>query len=213
MYRSKFGPHNPDETYVKHKFNEHIYNTGEIQLNYAKVGSSNLPAILCIPSQTESWWGYEKAMELLQDKYEVFAIDLRGQGRSSRTPGRYTIDNFGHDCILFIQNVIKRPCVVSGLSSGGVTTAWLSAYAPPGMIIAAHYEDPPLFAAELTPKYGQGIRQGAGPIFKLYNQYLGDQWSVGNFKGLCDAAPSLMKNAIKTGKIPQNLKADAPHLA
>ena len=32
----------------------------------------------------------------------------------------------------------------------------------------------------------------------------------GNFKGLCDAAPSLMKNAIKTGKIPQNLKEYDP---
>ena len=27
--------------------------------------------------------------------FEAFAVDLRGQGRSSRTPGRYTLDNIG----------------------------------------------------------------------------------------------------------------------
>ncbi len=41
--------------------------------------------------------------------------------------------------------------MVSGLSSGGVLSAWLSAYAPPGLVRACHYEDPPLFASEVNP--------------------------------------------------------------
>ena len=43
---------------------------------------------LLIPGQTESWWGYEQAMPLLAERFQVFAVDLRGQGRSTRTPGR-----------------------------------------------------------------------------------------------------------------------------
>ena len=63
-----------------------------------------------------------------------------------RTPGRYTLDNMGNDLVRFIDTVIGRPTIVSGLSSGGVLAGWLSAYAKPGQVVAAHYEDPPLFA-------------------------------------------------------------------
>ena len=61
-----------------------------------------------------------QAMGLLQEHFQAFAVDLRGQGRSSRTPGRYTVDNFGNDMVRFIALAIGRPVIVSGLSSGGV---------------------------------------------------------------------------------------------
>jgi alpha-beta hydrolase superfamily lysophospholipase len=61
----------------------------------------------------------------LSEHFQVFAVDLRGQGRSSRIPGRYTFNNFGNDLVKLITFVIGRPVVVSGLSSGGVIVAWL----------------------------------------------------------------------------------------
>lgn len=183
--KKRYGPDNPEITYIPHNYDEHLFDTGEIKLNYVSVGSSEKPAIVLIPGQTESWWGYEKAIPLLMNYFQVFAVDLRGQGRSSRTPGRYTFDNFGNDLVRFIAFVVRRPVVVSGLSSGGVISAWLSAYAPPGMIRGALYEDPPLFACELHPAFGPGIRQ-TGPFrtFQLFNTYLGDQWQVGDWEGL-----------------------------
>ncbi len=57
-------------------------------MNYATAGGPSLPALLLIPSQSESWWGYERAVPLLARHVQVFAIDLRGQGRSTWTPGR-----------------------------------------------------------------------------------------------------------------------------
>ena len=185
----RYGPDAPEATYIPHVYEEHSFDTGEVTLNYATTGSAANPAILLIPGQTESWWGYEEAMGLLADQFQVFAVDLRGQGRSSRTPGRYTFDNFGNDLVRFVGSVVGRPVVASGLSSGGIIAAWLSAYAPVGSIRGAHYEDPPLFASEVTPAFGPGIRQGAGPIFRLFNKYLGDQWSVGDVQGLLEAAP------------------------
>jgi hypothetical protein len=50
----------------------------------------------------------------------------------------------GNDLVRFIDTVIGRPTYVSGLSSGGVLSAWLSAYAKPGQVVAALYEDPPV---------------------------------------------------------------------
>src|ERR1700737_1050248 len=101
-----YGPDNPDETYMPHSYPEHMIDLGEIVMNYGIVGDSALPALLLIPAQTESWWGYEKSMGLLEKNFKCFAIDLRGQGRSTRTPGRYTLDNMGNDLVRFIALAI-----------------------------------------------------------------------------------------------------------
>lgn len=213
-YRDCFGPHRPDETYVPHSIPEQLVDLGEVQLNHARLGDASSPALLLIPGQTESWWGYEQAMPRLAERFEVFAVDLRGQGRSTRTPGRYTLDNFGNDLVRFIDVVIGRPTIVAGLSSGGVITAWLSAYAKPGQVVAAVYEDPPLFSSEVRPAVGPGIRQAIGPMFDLWSTYLGDQWSIGAWDEMRAAAPSRLPGwlaAIPFPEVPgQNLKEYDP---
>jgi pimeloyl-ACP methyl ester carboxylesterase len=214
-YRNRFGPHNPDETYIAHAYPEQLVDVGEVELNYVTVGDPSKPALLLIPGQTESWWGYEEALPLIAEHFQVFAVDLRGQGRSSRTPGRYTLDNMGNDLVRFIDLVIGRPTYVSGLSSGGVITAWLSAYAKPGQVTAAHYEDPPLWTSEVRPATGQGIRQGIGGMFNLWSTFLGDQWSIGDWDGVREAAPDFLPAwlaAVFTlpDEPPQNLKEYDP---
>jgi pimeloyl-ACP methyl ester carboxylesterase len=158
-------------------------------------------------------------MARLAPHFQVFAVDLRGQGRSSRTSGRYTLDTFGDDLVRFIAFRIRRPVVVAGLSSGGVLAAWLSAYAPPGLLRGACYEDPPLFASEVAPACGPGIRQGLGPYFALLNRYLGDQWCVGDWAGFLAAAtaaalpmvgPAVWRWAATPAGPPQNLKEYDP---
>jgi pimeloyl-ACP methyl ester carboxylesterase len=213
-HRSRYGPHNPDETYVAHGIAEYVVDLGEVQVNYATLGDASSPALLLIPGQTESWWGYESAMPLLAEHFEVFAVDLRGQGRSTRTPGRYTLDNMGNDLVRFMDLVVRRPTIVSGLSSGGVLAAWLSAYAKPGQVIAALYEDPPLFASELRPAMGPGIRQCIGPVFDLWSTFLGDQWSIGAWdamrKGSAARLPEHLRFIPVPDEPPQNLKEYDP---
>ena len=207
------GSQPPAITFVKHALDEHQVDLGEVVMNYATAGSPGKPALLLIPGQTESWWGFEAAIKLLAPDFQVFAVDLRGQGRSSRTPGRYTLDNMGNDLVRFAQLVIKRPVITSGCSSGGVLSAWMSAYAPPGMVRGSHYEDPPLFASELTPAYGHSIRQTiVGPIFYRMSLYLGDQWSVGDWKGFRAAGGGLSPGGPNAGnnEPPQNLKEYDP---
>ncbi|MEJ2865555.1 alpha/beta fold hydrolase [Actinomycetospora flava] len=184
------------DTFVAHSYGEHLVDLGEIRMNYATAGDPASPALLLIPGQSESWWGYEPAMPLLAEHFHVHAVDLRGQGRSTWTPGRYTIDNFGNDLVRFIDLVIDRPTLVSGMSSGGVLSAWLSAFAKPGQIRAAVWEDPPIFASQTTPAIGPGIRQAIGPVFTAWNTWLGDQWTVGDLEGLMRAMPTALPPEI-----------------
>ena len=219
-FANAFGPDQPEATYVPHAFPERRCDTGEVVLNYVVAGDAGKPALLLIPGQTESWWGYEAALPLLARHFQAYAVDLRGQGRSTRTPGRYTLDNMGNDLVRFIDAAIGRPTFVSGLSSGGVLSAWLSAFARPGQVRAACYEDPPLFASELAPACGPSIRQGVGTLFALWSKYLGDQWSIGDWDGMRAAAPrelpawlAALFSAVAGAEPSQNLKEYDPEWA
>jgi hypothetical protein len=126
----------------------------------------------------------------------------------------------GNDLVRFIDGAIGRPTLVSGLSSGGVLAAWLSAYARPGQLRGAHYEDPPLFASEVSPSCGPSIRQAIGPLFALFSRYLGDQWSVGDWDAMGAAArhelPAWMAVLVAPmagAEPPQNLKEYDPEWA
>ncbi len=183
------------DVFVKHAYEEHTVNLGEVVMNYVVSGSATSPALLLIPGQTESWWGFEKAIALLSRDFQVHAVDLRGQGRSTWTPRRYTLDNMGNDLVRFIALVIKRPVITSGCSSGGVLSAWLSAFAMPGQVRGSHYEDPPLFASEYNPLYGHSIRQSAvSTAFESFVKFLGDQWSVGDWTGMVASRASAARS-------------------
>src|SRR5271157_4115012 len=110
-YANAFGPQNPDATYVDHGHDERLFDSGEVELNHVVVGDATKPALLLIPGQTESWWGYLAALPLLAEHFHAHVVDLRGQGRSSRAPGRYTLNLMGNDLVRFIDEVIGRPTI------------------------------------------------------------------------------------------------------
>ena len=209
----------PADIFVPHIYAENLVDLGEVTMNYAVAGPADAPALLLVPGQTESWWGYEKAMQRLEDRFRLYAVDLRGQGRSTRTPGRYTIDNMGNDVVRFVQTVIKRPTIVCGLSSGGVISAWLSAYAPPGLSRAARYEDPPLFGMEFRTTCGHNQHQSlVSLMFTAFSKYLGDQWSIGDWRGFVAAVrttmpPMLAARPYDEASPPQMLKEYDPEWA
>ena len=52
-------------TFVPHGFPELSADLGEVAMNYVVAGEAARPALLLIPGQTESWWGYEAAVGIL----------------------------------------------------------------------------------------------------------------------------------------------------
>ncbi|MER5885387.1 alpha/beta hydrolase [Streptomyces sp. NPDC001941] len=184
------------DAFVPHAFEERTVDLGEIRMNYVAEGDPDAPPLLLVPAQSESWWGYEKALPLLTDRFRVYAVDLRGQGRSTWTPGRYTLDNLGNDLVRFLDLVVRRPAYVAGNSSGGLISAWLAARAKPGQVRAAVLEDPPVFSAEVAPPVGPAIHQSIGPLFAARSKWLGDQWSIGDWEGLTRALRNELPDAL-----------------
>ena len=88
-------------------FSEKTYDTGSVKLNYV-VGPKNGPSLLLIPAQMGMWESYKKVLLPLSKIFQVYAIDVRGHGKSSWTPGHYSWKIIGEDIKIFIENVIKQ---------------------------------------------------------------------------------------------------------
>ena len=83
----------PEDRFVPHAYAEQTIDLGEVVMNHIVVGSPDNPALLLIPGQTESWWGYERAIALLsrqQAELETM-IELNGSADVDRV-GRFILD-------------------------------------------------------------------------------------------------------------------------
>jgi pimeloyl-ACP methyl ester carboxylesterase len=126
-------------------FQELSFRMEGVSLNYV-VGPQNGLPLLLIPGQMESWQGYKCVLPELSKRFQLFVPDLRGHGKSTRTPGHYSYNICGDDLKRFIEEVIQQPTLAAGLSSGGVLAIWLAAYAPQD-VLAIISEDPPIFSS------------------------------------------------------------------
>lgn len=128
-------------------FEEKDFHTGEVILNYVVGPPSNNQPLVFIHGQSATWEEYTFIMPILSKSFRIYAISLRGHGRSSWTPGQYTFNQLGKDLSTFLREVVVQPAIVSGNSSGGVLAAWLAANAKTH-VKAIVLEDPPLFRCD-----------------------------------------------------------------
>jgi len=140
-----FNPFIPSVESIPRGFAEKKFNTGKVILNYIE-GPDNGPPLLFIPGQTEFWQGYKLVIPNFSKNYHVFIVDIRGHGKSTHTPGKYSYNIIGEDLKGFLEKVVKKPAIVSGLSSGAILSLWLAANAPEFVSVAVS-EDPPFFSS------------------------------------------------------------------
>jgi pimeloyl-ACP methyl ester carboxylesterase len=128
------------------QFEEKRLDTGEMNINYVEGPKNGFPLVL-VPGQGADWKNYEKVLPLLSENFHVFAVDVRGHGKSDWTTGNYTFNSIGRDITAFLEIAVKEPAIISGNSSGGLIALWLAANRPE-LIRGIIMEDPPLFSAE-----------------------------------------------------------------
>jgi pimeloyl-ACP methyl ester carboxylesterase len=127
-------------------FEEKRFNSGEIEINYV-TGPNNGPPLVLIPGQGADWTNYNEVLPLLSERYQVYAVDIRGHGKSDWTTGDYSFTSIGRDMTAFLEGVVQSPAIISGNSSGGLIALWLAANRPE-LVDRIILEDPPLFSAE-----------------------------------------------------------------
>ena len=122
---------------------EKTFNAEAVALNYAE-GPASGPPLVLIHGLTSRWQGWLTVIPDLVLRWHVFAVDLRGHGRSGRVENAYRWVDHVPDVIEFVRGVTAEPAVLIGHSLGAVVSAKVAADAP-GVVRAAVLEDPPAY--------------------------------------------------------------------
>lgn len=130
--------------------NERIYNTGEIQLNYA-VGPENGPPLLLLHGVMANWQSFRPIIPGLSQNYQLVAVDLRGHGRSGRIKQGYRLVDYSRDVLHFIPTLFKQPPIILGHSIGALVAIDVAARLPQA-IPALIFLDPPLIYRKMPLK-------------------------------------------------------------
>lgn len=126
-----------------------------VRIHYVR-GPGAGPPLVLLPAQMGTWLTYARVLPALAARFEVFAVDVRGHGNSSWTPGDYCWSSVGRDLRLFLERVVSRPAIVAGNSSGGIIALWAAANAP-ALVDRIVLEDAPVFSVE-QPRFAERDR-------------------------------------------------------
>jgi pimeloyl-ACP methyl ester carboxylesterase len=113
---------------------------GDGTLNCA-VGPENGPPLVLFHGVTRCWRDWEPLLPALTERWQVFAVDHRGHGGSSRA-GDYRVADYSADAIEFLDVHVPAPALLLGHSLGAMVAAVVAAERP-GRVRAVMLEDPP----------------------------------------------------------------------
>jgi pimeloyl-ACP methyl ester carboxylesterase len=110
-------------------FTEKKFKTHGISLNYAEGPISGPPLVLLhgIPGR---WQEFLPIIPYLMVQWHIYALDLRGQGKSGHVAGRYHSSFYGKDLISFMKHQVTEPVILFGNSAGGLVALDAAAKAP-----------------------------------------------------------------------------------
>jgi pimeloyl-ACP methyl ester carboxylesterase len=128
---------------------EHKFDTGQVRLNYVK-GPENGPPLVLLHGLSEHWLDFLPIVPHLLLRHTVYAVDLRGHGKSGRVPGRYRCSDYGDDIRSFLEGTLAQPAILFGFSTGGLVAAYLGARYPE-LVSALILEEPALWDTTHIP--------------------------------------------------------------
>jgi pimeloyl-ACP methyl ester carboxylesterase len=108
---------------------ESQFNTGATILNVCQ-GPPNGPPFLFLPGFSNRWQHFLPILPIFIQEYQVFSLDYRGHGASSRTPGAYNAALIFSDVDTFFQRFIQSPTLIFGHSMGGSLALYLAVKYP-----------------------------------------------------------------------------------
>ena len=111
---------------------EHIYvHTRGIRLHVAVQGPRSAPLVLLIHGFGGGWFDWSELMpELAGDELCIAAVDLRGYGRSDKTPRGYDLTTAASDMCGVIRGLGHRSALVVGHGEGGLIGWTMAAHEP-----------------------------------------------------------------------------------
>lgn len=131
------------------RFNEHRFDTGTIEINYAE-GPDNGPPLVLLHGLAARWQLFMPLIPALSQEWHIYAPDFRGHGTSGRQEGHYVLEDYVGDTLAFLSGVVQQPAVLYGHSLGGWVAMEIAA-AHPEMVRAVIAGDTALYESAIDP--------------------------------------------------------------
>lgn len=108
---------------------ESTVNIGTATINYAE-GPHSGPPLVLLHGLPGRWQEFLPILPTLTMQWHTYAIDLRGQGKSGRVPGKYLFKYYSIDVEEFLRQQLDEPAVLFGMSAGGAVALGAAARCP-----------------------------------------------------------------------------------
>ena len=100
------------------RFGEVRLSTG-IRMHYAEQGESRGEPIILLHGYSDSWFSYSRVLTPLARESRVYALDLRGHGRTDKPATGYRMRDLAADVVAFMDAKGIARATVIGHSMGG----------------------------------------------------------------------------------------------
>jgi 3-oxoadipate enol-lactonase len=97
----------------------------DLEVNYMLTGAADAPALVFSNSLGANLSMWDPQMPELEKRFHVLRCDTRGEGRTSVTPGPYTIEQLAGDVLHLMDHLGIERAHFCGLSMGGMIGMWL----------------------------------------------------------------------------------------
>ena len=106
-----------------------LVQAGGIRLAYRESGPTSAPPLLLLHALGENSAYWDQVAAALADSWHVYALDLRGHGRSD-WPGTYTLALLRDDVLAFLDALKLPQVTVIGHSMGGAAAYLVAMWQP-----------------------------------------------------------------------------------
>jgi pimeloyl-ACP methyl ester carboxylesterase len=137
---------------------EKRFDAGRVTIHYVEGSAVGVPLVL-LHGATGRWQSFLPVLPLFACRYHIYALDLRGHGRSDHANSVYEIEEYGDDVIRFLRARVGGPAVLVGHSMGAEVAQWIAA-AVPERIRGVVMEEPGLYT----------ISEGRFPQHPIYQR-------------------------------------------
>ncbi len=97
----------------------------DLDVNYSLIGPADAPAIVFSNSLGANLSMWDPQVPELEKRFRVLRCDTRGEGKTSTTPGPYTIEQLAGDVLRLMDHLGLERAQFCGLSMGGMIGMWL----------------------------------------------------------------------------------------
>ena len=105
-----------------------VTDLGDVRLHYVSAGRGD--TVLLLAGFPQTWYAWRKVIPALAEKYSVVAVDLPGQGDSSRPESGYDTQSMADTLRRFIDRLAVGPVFVAAHDVGAWTAYPLAAKHP-----------------------------------------------------------------------------------